>query len=297
MKTRTLGERGRSATRIMILSLMLSLVVPVGCYRGSVLRAFWKTKSVDLGDYVLLKGPIQLQEVFDNASGVTFNPDTNTLFLIINRPCCIAEVDLEGKMKRLIPLEFFDYTEGITYMGDGLYAVTEERKRNVCFIRIESNTNEVNHEDARVIVVEQGMGNNGLEGIAFDARKNTMYVVKEYWPRRIYRFSRPDKKKTPKVKQPWDFEKKTLGMDDLAGIHFHAATGHLLILSEASACIVECTIKGKEISRLDMNSGSAGIEHRIPQAEGLTMDDKGYLYVVSEPNLLYIFEQKVEVSR
>jgi uncharacterized protein YjiK len=297
MKTRKLGERSRSTTRIMIHSLVAALVVAVGCFHGCVITAVWKTKCVDLGDYVLLKGPIKLQEVYDNASGVTFNPDTNTLFIIINRPCCILEADLEGKMKRLIPLEFFDDTEGITYMGDGLYAVTEERKRNVCLIRIESNTNEVNYEDARVIVVEQGVGNNGLEGIAFDARKNTIYVVKEYGPRRIYRFSQPDKEKAPKVKQPWDFEKKTLGMDDAAGIHFHAATDHLLILSEASACIVECTKKGKEISRLDMNSGSAGLEHRIPQAEGLTMDDKGYLYVVSEPNLLYIFEKTAEVSR
>jgi uncharacterized protein YjiK len=281
----------------MILALVVALAFSAGYYGSSEPTDERKTEKVGLDEYVLVKGPIQLEKVNNNASGVTFNPDTNTLFVVLNSPCWVVEIELEGKTKRVIPLEFFVDTEGIAYMGNGLYAVTEERKRIVCLIRIESDTKEVRREDAIEMLVEEGSGNNGLEGIAFDAETNMMYVVKEYGPRRIYRFVRPDGKKTPNVKQPWDIEKESLGMDDVAGIHFHTVTGHLLILSEASACIVECTTKGKEISRLDISGGSAGMREGIPQAEGVTIDDKGRLYVVSEQNLLYIFEKKSKVSR
>lgn len=283
--------------RRMILSLVVAVVFAAGGYGSSRPTDERKTEKVGLNEYVLVKGPVQLEKGDYNASGVTFNPDTNTLFVVLNSPCWVVEVDLEGKTKRVIPLEFFADTEGIAYMGNGLYAVTEERRRIVCLIRIESDTKEVKREDAMEMLVEQGSGNNGLEGIAFDADKNMMYVVKEYAPRRIYRFPRPDGKKAPTVKQPWDIEKESLGMDDVAGIHFHADTGHLLIVSEASVCVVECTTKGEEISRLDMSGGSAGMREGTPQAEGVTMDNKGRLYVVSEPNLLYVFEKKGEVSR
>jgi uncharacterized protein YjiK len=33
------------------------------------------------------------------------------------------------------------------------------------------------------------------------------------------------------------------------------------------------------------------LKKRVPQAEGIAMDDDGALYLVSEPNLFYVFKK------
>ena len=118
-----------------------------------------------------------------------------------------------------------------------------------------------------------------------------LYGVKEKHPRKVYAFAvRAGAEE--KVRAPWDAERKSLGMKDLSGIHFHAPTRHLLILSDESRCLVECTTSGVEVSRMSLARGSAGLKSSVPQPEGVTMDGEGRLYIVSEPNMLYIFEKR-----
>ena len=37
--------------------------------------------------------------------------------------------------------------------------------------------------------------------------------------------------------------------------------------------------------------GFNGLKNTIPRAEGVTMDEAGTLYMVSEPNLFYVFRK------
>jgi uncharacterized protein YjiK len=56
--------------------------------------------------------------------------------------------------------------------------------------------------------------------------------------------------------------------------------------------IVEMDANGTPVSSFSLRGGNQGLTEDIPQAEGITMDDHGTLYVISEPNLFYAFKKK-----
>jgi uncharacterized protein YjiK len=79
---------------------------------------------------------------------------------------------------------------------------------------------------------------------------------------------------------------------DLSSLDYDAHTGHLLALSDESHLVIEINSDGRPISTLSLIGGQHGLEKSVPQAEGVATDDRGRLYVVSEPNLFYVFEKQ-----
>ena len=65
----------------------------------------------------------------------------------------------------------------------------------------------------------------------------------------------------PCLANPWDIEKSSLGLSDLAGIHYHAGLKHLFVLRHESRAVVEADTEGKEIDRLSLTR-----EQAIPSA-------------------------------
>jgi uncharacterized protein YjiK len=55
---------------------------------------------------------------------------------------------------------------------------------------------------------------------------------------------------------------------------------------------VEANKYGIEKSRLSLKGGQAGLKHTVLKAEGVALDKRGALYIVGEPNQLFIFEKK-----
>lgn len=81
---------------------------------------------------------------------------------------------------------------------------------------------------------------------------------------------------------------------DLSSVVFDQQSGHLILLSDESKLLIEMTDEGKVVSFRSLARGFAGLLKGIPQAEGVTIDDEGYLYVVSEPNLFYRFTRETD---
>ena len=54
---------------------------------------------------------------------------------------------------------------------------------------------------------------------------------------------------------------------------------------------MELSDSGKMLSYRSFNRFTSDLQHTAPHPEGVTLDNDGTLYVVSEPNLFYSFRR------
>ncbi|MCY1538880.1 putative protein YjiK [compost metagenome] len=85
-------------------------------------------------------------------------------------------------------------------------------------------------------------------------------------------------------------------MRNLSALSIDPRTGHLLVLSAQSNLLLELDEQGEPVSFISLLGGMNGLESRIPRAEGVAMDESGDIYVVSEPNLFYVFRKELVAS-
>lgn len=251
------------------------------------------SENIDLSAYELAIGPLALEGVQDNASGMTYCRESKSLFCVLNAPTQLVELERDGSVKRRIRLAGFDDTEGVVSMGKGAFAVVEERRRKLVIFSLDDAATSVTYGACRQALIDATPAENkGLEGIAYNPKSKQFYILKEKQPRKIYRVEVKPEADEPEVETAWDVQKKALGLSDLSGLHFDPKTGHLLVLSHESRTIVETTLDGKEVSRLKLSAGSAGLTEAPAQPEGICLDDEGNLYICSEPNTFYVFKKK-----
>jgi uncharacterized protein YjiK len=77
---------------------------------------------------------------------------------------------------------------------------------------------------------------------------------------------------------------------DLSSLQYDERSGHLLALSDESRLILELDVDGRPLSTLSLSKGRQGLH----KPEGIAMDDDGTLYLVSEPNLFYVFKKPAQ---
>lgn len=285
-----------SRLRIIACLLAAAACALTGCgpeATGKAQASAPREPAVGLAEYRLAAGPVVIEGVRDNASGLAWSPVTGSLFLVLNGPPIVLELDPDGTPRRRIPLKGFLDTEGIAHVRDDTFVIAEEGRRTLVMVRISPETADLDYAaQTRLLLDPRTGGNTGLEGAAWDPENRRFFGVKEKRPRKIYECAEPtDEAPAPAVEHPWDAERDDLGMSDLSGVCTNAPTGHLLLLSDESRCIVECTTDGREVSRLSLRRGASGLARDVPQAEGIAMDGEGNIYVCSEPNLFYVFKR------
>lgn len=274
--------------------LKMALVTVLTLFLSASIAAQQKSNnsssgSIELDRYRLLSR-VDLVEVDDDLSGITFNPLTQSLFAVTNEPPQILEMDLEGEVKRLIPLVGFEDTEGIAHIRGNRFAIVEERKRNVVFVSVDSATREIERQFCEGYPLPlRGSPNKGLEGVAWSERSGLL-IAKEDEPEQLYRFDQSpeaNRSMTSLLQQPE--ERPLLG--DVAGLH-GLENGNTLFLSEDSRLLLELSPQGKVLSEKSFSAfGYDPFElfHYVRQPEGVTVSDDGRLFIVSEPNQLFIF--------
>lgn len=239
--------------------------------------------------------PAVLLDIAHDASGVTYNPITNTLFIIRSKAPAIYETTIHGELIRKIQLHRFQDTEGIVWMKNDQFAVIEERTCSIVLINLSAHIKAIDKLTQHAIEIPHlntNKDNSGCEDIAWHPQENAFYIVQEKKPAAVYRVSQfmsASINITPMI----DNELHPQIGRDLSGLYFERSSQSLFMLSHESKHITQ--LNNHHMPSLPFKLGwfDNGLIKAIPQAEGITGDNQGNLFIVSEPNLLYMFNKNV----
>jgi len=246
--------------------------------------------SLDLADYELSATHLLPPVAASEASAVTYNWDTGTLFVLGDEGDALVEVTTTGAEVSQMTLLGFDDTEGVTYVGDGRFVIGEERIQDVYLLTYAAGGS-VARSSLPFVSLGGTVGNQGLEGLSYDPVADNYVTVKEKLPQEVnlavIDWSVPSGSSAPLFAP-------NLGVLDLSDVQVLATVptlrgtpdeGNLLIYSQESAVLLEVTRKGAVLSSFSF-AGIAG------DAEGVTIGIDGTIYVVGETPALYVLTPK-----
>jgi uncharacterized protein YjiK len=280
------------------------------------LKASAQITSIDLGNYVRVgryalpepttvtppAGSLLAQEV----SAVTYNKDTDTLFVVGDGGTSIVQVSKTGQLIDSMTLgpdatkpqgTYFYDPEALTYVGSGKFVMVEERYRQANLVTYAPNTTLASAPPNTVVKLGTTIGNTGIEGITYDPFSGGFVAVKEISPQGIFQTTIDFAAGTASNGSPSTvnstnlFDPALLGLADFADVYSFSNIAsligqpdesHLLVLSQESGKVVETDRLGTIYSTLTITGDPGDIPIPDMQHEGLTMDSSGHLYITSE---------------
>lgn len=291
---------------ILILSvLVLIALIAIGQYLRLFERAWfnlhtlWQPESelsIGLDRYQVVVEARVIEGLDDDVSALTYDPVRKSLFTVTNKNSELIELSLEGRIIRRIALVGFGDPEAVEFISADTYVLTDESQQRLIKIHLEEGTTFLDAADAEQMTLGVHMsGNTGFEGLAYDSVGKRLFVAKERNPMLIYEvqgFPHYNSEKSYAVHVIND-PKRDAGMfvRDLSSLQYDERSGHLLALSDESRLILELDVDGRPLSTLSLRKGRQGLQKTVPQPEGIAMDDDGTMYLVSEPNLFYVFKK------
>jgi uncharacterized protein YjiK len=202
---------------------------------------------------------------------------------------------------------YFD-PEGLTYVGNNQFVLVEERDRVASLFTYQPGTT-LTYADSLHVKLGTTIGNTGIEGVSFDPLTGGFIFVKEKEPIGIFQSTIDFVAGTASNGSPAAvnsvnlFDPALTGLLDIADVFALSnlagiGTGdqsHLLLLSQESGRVIEVDREGRIYSMLvipflpttplgtTVLTGPGGpLSVADQQHEGITMDDSGNIYMVSE---------------
>lgn len=231
------------------------------------------------------------------ASAITWNKDTNTLFMLGDGGGYIMETQKNGTVIGIMKLptgsspqgnEFYD-PEGLAYIGGGKFVMTEERYRTaVQFSYVQGST--LQRSQTSTVKLGRTVGNTGLEGVTFDPITGGYIFVNEasgsngsqqniFQTQISFASLSASNGSATTVNNTALFPAVNAGFSGLNDVfalaNIYSTNSNLLVLSQSG--LKEMTRTGAVVSSLNIPLPGAGY-----QIEGITMDSNGYIYLVSD---------------
>lgn len=265
---------------------------------------------VPIGEIESYRHVASYQIPVEEASAVTYNWDTDTLFSIGDEGDEIVEFTKTGQ--KVSAMEFdpninggaLNDPEGLNYLGGGKFLIGEERRATAVYITYDPSVKPT-YTDLEPVSYWFGFANAnlGLEGVAYDPLTDSVWGVREIGPaeiRQIPNFTAVRAGQPPAVRFPIERNRVTRICNQLSDIYIMAHSsyfpeGHprrenILLLSRGDKKVLEITRAGKLVGVLDFS-----LLHK-ETVEGITMDKEGKIYLVSEATAglnhsdLHVFE-------
>ncbi|BCQ65605.1 Uncharacterized protein YjiK [Pseudomonas sp. NFPP10] len=226
----------------------------------------------------------------DEASDLSYNPQTKTLFSVMGKNPFLVELSLQGDVLRKMPLVGWSNPEGVAVLENGLLAIVDEREHSLVIVKVDANTQSLNVADfPKYDLGPSADQNKAFEAIAWNPRKQQLLLGEER-PPALFTWSSDGSQVLKGDKQKLASDE--LDLRNLSALGIDPRTGHTLVLSADSHLLLELDEQGEQVSFMALLGGFNGLEKTIPRAEGVAMDEAGNLYMVSEPNLFYRFEKQ-----
>ncbi|NBA97888.1 SdiA-regulated domain-containing protein [Pseudomonas sp. R5(2019)] len=226
----------------------------------------------------------------DEASDVSYNPATKTLFAVMGKNPFLVELTLDGDVLRKIPLVGWSNPEGVAVLDGQHLAIVDERDHQLTIVTVDATTESLNLKDfTQYELGSSANQNKAFEAIAWDPQRQQLILGEERPPALFtWKSDGSPQLQGDKVK----LENSALDIRNLSALAVDPRTGHLLVLSADSRLLMELDENGEQVSFITLLRGFNGLGKTIPRAEGATMDEAGNLYIVSEPDLFYRFVPK-----
>ncbi|VVM99722.1 hypothetical protein PS645_03224 [Pseudomonas fluorescens] len=226
----------------------------------------------------------------DEASDIAYNPQSKTLFSVMGKNPFLVELNLQGDVLRKMPLVGWSNPEALTVMDNGLLAIVDEREHVLSIVKVEADTRELNIASfPKYDLGPSEDQNKAFEAIAWDAGRRQILLGEER-PPALFTWNSDGSQTLTGDKQKLASDE--LDIRNLSALAIDPRTGHTLVLSADSHLLLELDETGEQVSFMTLLGGFNGLKKTIPRAEGVTMDEAGTLYIVSEPNLFYRFEKQ-----
>ncbi len=265
--------------------------------------------SIDLSTYVrtgLFNLPVATTGtnfLAREVSAVTYNKDTDTLFVVGDGGTAIVQVSKTGVLIDSMTLTagLFADPEGLSYIGNGQFVIADERVRQASRFTYTANTT-LTAGNVQTVKLGTTIGNDGIEGITFDPQTSGFVAVKEanststtlpltkigvFQTTIDFATGTASNGSATTLDSTNLFDPALAGLLDFADVFAFSTltptSDRLLLLSQASGRIVNVDRAGNITSSLTIVSEPSNtLSVPDQQFEGLTVDKDGFLYVTSE---------------
>jgi uncharacterized protein YjiK len=241
-------------------------------------------------------------ELATEVSAVTYNWDTDTLFVVGDEGTSVVQVSTTGQLVDSMTLAAgeFEDTEGLTYVGGGQFVLAEERLRQAVLFTYEGG-GVLTDSETQAVKLGTTIGNIGLEGISYDPLSSDasglgFIGVKESGPLGLFQTTIDFDAGTASNGSPATenstnlFDPALVGTTDLSDVFpvsllpdvDGGTSENLLIISQESGRIVNIDRSGAIANQLDIVDVGGPLTVPAQTMEGITVDRDGIMYTTAE---------------